>query len=144
MNKPRATSLSLPAYNYSEDTMNRKDVKIETKRGSGPGGQHRNKTDSCVRATHIPTGISVQIDGRHQSKNKKRALVELEKAIAAAEAGRRAAVKKAKRDAAIRDAPVIRTYDYRRKVVKDHRTGKTASLRDILQDARLDLLNPSF
>lgn len=124
--------------------MDRKDVKIETKRGSGPGGRHRNSTDSCVRATHIPTGISVQIDGRYQHKNKAKALKELEKAIAAAEAGRLAAAKKAKRDAAIRDAPVIRTYDYRRKVVKDHRTGKTASLKEIMKDARLDLLNPSF
>lgn len=122
--------------------MDRKDVKIETKRGSGPGGRHRNSTDSCVRATHIPTGISVQIDGRHQSKNKKKALDELMKAVAAAEATKKAAVKKARRDAAIRDAPVIRTYDYRRKVVKDHRTGKTASLREIMKDARLDLLNP--
>lgn len=54
--------------------MNKKDVKIETFRGKGKGGQHKNKTDSCVRATHIPTGISVTIDGRDQHKNKREAL----------------------------------------------------------------------
>jgi len=47
-----------------------KDVKITTKRGSGPGGQHRNKTDSCVEIKHLETGITVTIDGRSQHANR--------------------------------------------------------------------------
>jgi len=59
----------------------KKDVKIERTKGKGPGGQHRNKTESMIKATHIPTGITVSIDGRHQHKNKKLALKELEERV---------------------------------------------------------------
>lgn len=51
-----------------------KDVEIKTQGGSGPGGQHQNKSDSAVRATHKPTGISVFINGRSQYQNKQSAL----------------------------------------------------------------------
>lgn len=47
-----------------------KDLEITTRRGSGPGGQHRNKTDSCVDILHKPSGIKVTVDGRDQHKNK--------------------------------------------------------------------------
>jgi len=57
------------------------EVKIETARGSGKGGQHRNKTDSCVTAIHQPTGHRVRIDGRKQGQNKKKALTELERRL---------------------------------------------------------------
>lgn len=52
-----------------------KDSEIETttKRGSGPGGQHRNKTESCVVMRHIPTGLTATVDGRDQHSNKKKA-----------------------------------------------------------------------
>lgn len=50
------------------------DVDIQTKRGSGAGGQHRNMTDSCVVVVHKPTKTSVKIDGRDQHQNKSLAL----------------------------------------------------------------------
>ena len=56
--------------NKINSTINRYDISYTMKRGSGPGGQHRNKTDSCVVATHNPTGLSVKIDARDQHKNK--------------------------------------------------------------------------
>lgn len=50
------------------------DVKVETQRGSGPGGQHRNKVESMVRVTHLPTKLVAVCDGRSQSQNRQRAL----------------------------------------------------------------------
>jgi len=120
--------------------LNKDDVKIQFTKGKGPGGQHRNKTSSMVRATHKPTGIVVTVDGRDQHKNKAQALRELESRIVAFHEDVRAKQKKAHRDIKIKDRTVIRTYDFGRGVVKDHRTGKTASVKDILGKGKLDLL----
>jgi peptide chain release factor 1 len=57
-----------------EVQINEKDLDWKYTRGTGPGGQHKNKTDSCVSLTHIPTGIKVKVDGRSQSSNKANAL----------------------------------------------------------------------
>lgn len=120
--------------------INKKDIKIETMRGQGSGGQHRNKTDSCVRATHLPTGISVIIDGRNQHQNKKKALKELERRLVELKEEERAAVKKEHRDYKIHNTERIRTYNYDKGIVVDHRTGKKASLKEVLGKGRLDLL----
>ena len=108
------------------------EIKIERITGSGPGGQHRNKTASCIRLTHEPTGIQVTIDGRNQHANLRKARKLLKQRLAEAKAAAVAKQRKARRDAAIKDGPVIRTYDYKRKIVKDHRTGKVASLKEVL------------
>ena len=59
-----------------------KEVQIQTMRGSGPGGQHRNKVETAVRITHIPTGITVTAtEHRSQLRNKKLALERLQKRL---------------------------------------------------------------
>jgi peptide chain release factor len=59
------------------------DVRIETMRAGGPGGQHQNTTDSAVRATHLPTGLSAMArDGRSQHRNRKIALDRLAELLA--------------------------------------------------------------
>jgi protein subunit release factor B len=56
----------------------RKDVEFQTLRGSGPGGQHRNKVETTVRAVHVPTGLTVMAsDHRSQLRNKELALERL-------------------------------------------------------------------
>ena len=109
-------------------------------RGSGPGGQNINKVNSSVRVTHLPTGISVRINGRDQNKNKKEAIKILEKRLQERAQKNQSYKKKARRDQKIKERNIVRTYDYSRGVVKDHRTKKTASLKNILGKGKLDLL----
>lgn len=118
----------------------KEDLKIETMRGTGPGGQHRNKTDSACRITHIPTGISAYADERSQSHSKKVAMKELENKIIQHIEARKNKEKKEKRDYAIHNTETIRTYDFKSGIVKDHRTGKTASLKEVLFKGNLDEL----
>jgi len=118
----------------------KKDVRFETKVGEGPGGQHRNKTASCVVATHVPTGIQAKVDERNQHQNKRKALRELEKRVDEYFEDQKAIQRKSRRDKAIKSHDRIRTYDYSRGVVTDHRSGKTASLKDVLGKGRIDKL----
>jgi peptide chain release factor 1 len=64
----------LPEINTTKFSIPEKDIRFDTTRGTGPGGQHKNKTETAVRATHIPTGISVFVDSRSQYQNKQDAL----------------------------------------------------------------------
>ena len=61
--------------------MDKKDVEVIYTRGTGPGGQHKNKVETCVILKHIPTNISVRIDGRSRMQNEKIAWFELEKRL---------------------------------------------------------------
>ena len=118
------------------------DVRIDITKGKGPGGQHKNKTRTTVRATHVPTGITVVIDGRSQAQNKKAALRELQDRVYAAEQQKHAAAKKARRDEKIHTRDIIRTYDYRSGMVRDHRTGKSAPLKQVMDKGMVQLLFP--
>ncbi len=67
----------------SPASWNRDEVKVATMRSSGPGGQHANKTETAIRVTHIPTGMSViSQDERSQHMNKKKALERLQQLLA--------------------------------------------------------------
>lgn len=118
-----------------------KDIRIEVMRGKGPGGMHKNKTSSMVRATHIPTGVSIAIDGRNQHQNKRRALKLLKKKLQQIKQQELADQKKAQRDQKIHERDIVRTYNFPRHTVKDHRTGKIASIEKVLKKGRLDLLS---
>ncbi len=118
----------------------KKDLRIETMRGTGPGGQHRNKTDSACRITHLPSGISAYADERSQRHSKRAAMKMLEQRLRDAYAQKRAAAKKARRNWSIHNMPRVRTYDYKAGLVYDHRTNKTATIKDVLSKGRIDLL----
>lgn len=117
------------------------DLKVEYMRGTGPGGQHRNKTDSACRITHIPTGISAYADERSQKNSRRLAMNELVKRLRDIQKEKKAAEKKERRDHKVKNPErAIRTYDYKAGLVYDHRTGKSATIKDILKKGKLELL----
>jgi len=116
------------------------DIAKRWTKGSGPGGTNRNKLETCCVLTHKPTGIEAIGDKRTRSQSYKTAYRGLVEKLQEAEEAERAARAKARRDEAIRNNERIRTYDYSRGVVMDHRTGKKASIKNILVKGLLDLL----
>lgn len=120
--------------------MDKSDLKIEYMRGTGPGGQHRNKTESACRVTHIPTGIQAYADQRSQKQSLRMALTELEQRLEDLAAERLAKQRKDRRQEAIKPQATARTYNFCRGTVKDHRTGKTAPLKEVMGKGRIDLL----
>lgn len=120
--------------------MNKKDLKIEYMHGTGPGGQNKNKLETACRITHIPTGIQAYSDERKRRVSFKKAMACLKQRLRARALASAAAQKKQRRDKAIHDTKRIRTYDFQRGTVKDHRTGKVASLKEVLGKGRIDLL----
>ncbi len=110
-------------------TLNPADLRIDTFRASGAGGQHINKTDSAVRVVHLPTGIVAECqDGRSQHSNKAKALQVLQARIQEKERSERAA-----KEAALRKGLVgsgdrsdrIRTYNFPQGRLTDHRINLT-------------------
>ena len=118
-------------------TINKKDLKIEWYRGQGKGGQHRNKTENACRLTHIPTSIQANADCRKRTESYREALNNLNEKVASHFETELSRKKKVKRDNAIRNSKIIRTYNFKRQEVKDHRTGKVVPLKRVL-DGDLD------
>lgn len=136
--------VSLEISKHSRSNIPASDIQISTMRGSGPGGQHRNKTESAVRAKHTPTGICVKIDGRDQSSNKALALRILEQRVKEYEAEISAATTRDERQKAWNGgnrSDKIRTYNFIESRAVDHRSGnKTRQVVDVISKGRFDLL----
>ncbi|MFV0601603.1 MAG: peptide chain release factor 1 [Brachymonas sp.] len=110
-------------------TLNPADLRIDTFRASGAGGQHINKTDSAVRIVHLPTGIVAECqDGRSQHSNKAKALQVLQARIQEKERSERAAKEAATRKGLVGSgdrSDRIRTYNFPQGRLTDHRINLT-------------------
>ena len=124
--------------------INPADLRIDTYRSSGAGGQHVNKTDSAVRITHVPTGVVVECqDERSQHKNRARALSLLQARLLAAEQEKQAAAQSQSRKLQVGSgdrSERIRTYNFPQGRVTDHRINLTLYQLANVMEGRLDEL----
>ena len=132
------------ADEVSDVTINPSELRIDTYRASGAGGQHINKTDSAVRITHLPTGIVVECqDDRSQHKNKAQALKVLAARIKDAQLREQNAQQAATRKSLIGSgdrSERIRTYNFPQGRMTDHRINLTLYKLDFIMDGDLDEL----
>ena len=120
-----ATVAVLPEIEDVDFKLDMNDLKIDTYRSSGAGGQHVNKTESAIRITHLPTGTVVECqDERSQYKNKDRAMQILRSKLYEAEQAKQAAAVAAERKSQIGSgdrSERVRTYNFTQNLVTDHR-----------------------
>ncbi|MDE0986511.1 MAG: peptide chain release factor 1 [Schleiferiaceae bacterium] len=132
-----ASVVVLPEAEEVDVDLDMKDVKKDTYRSQGAGGQHVNKTESAVRLTHLPTGIVVECqDGRSQHKNYEQALKVLRSRMFDMEFKKKQAEQAAQRKTMVSTgdrSAKIRTYNYPQGRVTDHRIGLTTyNLTDVI------------
>ena len=132
-----ATVAVLPEAEDVDVEINDLDLKIDTYRASGAGGQHVNETESAIRITHLPTGLVVTCqDESSQHKNKAAALKVLRSRLLAAEQEKVNAERAAKRKSLVSTgdrSAKIRTYNFPQSRVTDHRINFTSyRLTDIM------------
>jgi peptide chain release factor 1 len=125
-------------------TINPAEIRVDTFRASGAGGQHVNKTDSAIRITHLPSGLVVECqDERSQHKNRSRAMALLKARLLAAEQEKQQSAQAQARKLQVGSgdrSERIRTYNFPQGRVTDHRINLTLyKLADVM-DGRLDEL----
>jgi len=138
-----ATVAIIPEPDEMEEiTINKNDLRIDTYRASGAGGQHVNKTDSAVRLTHLPTGVVVECqDERSQHKNKARAMSLLQARLVSAEEEKQHAEQAETRKSLVGSgdrSERIRTYNFPQGRVSDHRINLTLYKLDEFMGGDLD------
>ena len=117
-----------------------KDFNIRYTRGSGPGGQHRNKVETCCVITHVPTGLQEKCeDTRSKERNKNIATERLLKRIEDQKLKAKQEATNERRKELIQNSKVIKTYNFNRNEVYDHRTKVKADLKRVM-NGEIDLL----
>jgi peptide chain release factor 1 len=135
------------AQEIEEITINPSDLRVDTYRASGAGGQHVNKTDSAVRLTHLPSGIVVECqDERSQHKNKARAMSLLQARLLDAEISIQADEQAQERKLQVGSgdrSERIRTYNYPQGRITDHRINLTLyKLSEIIEGGIDEVIQP--
>jgi len=138
----------MPEVEMMDDyEINPADLRVDTYRSSGAGGQHINKTDSAIRLTHIPTGVVVECqDERSQHKNRARAMSLLKSRLLAAEQEKHHAEQAQTRKLQVGSgdrSERIRTYNYPQGRLTDHRINLTLyKLDEIMQGGLEQVIHP--
>ncbi len=137
-----ATVVVIPKLEMEDVDIKKSDLKVDTFRSSGAGGQHVNKTESGVRFTHIPTGVvSESQDGRSQIKNREIALQRLYQKIYEQQRASFNSEQAAKRKSLVGTGDrsgKIRTYNFPQNRVTDHRINLTLYNLDQIMDGQID------
>ncbi len=137
-----ATVVVMPKLEMDDVDIKKSDLKVDTFRSSGAGGQHVNKTESGVRFTHLPTGVvSESTDGRSQIKNREIALQRLYQKIFEAKQAAHQNEQAAKRRSLVGSgdrSDKVRTYNYPQNRVTDHRINLTLYSLDKIMEGAID------
>ncbi|EHT8052491.1 peptide chain release factor 1 [Staphylococcus pseudintermedius] len=136
-----ATVAVLPEVEDVEIEIRNEDLKIDTYRSSGAGGQHVNTTDSAVRITHIPTGVIATSSEKSQIQNREKAMKVLKARLYDMKLQEEQQKYAAQRKSAVGTgdrSERIRTYNYPQSRVTDHRIGLTLQKLDQIMEGKLD------